>query len=104
MWAAGQRHAPADLPPAKRPGTHYTGGWMHIGQVWTDAEYLAPAEIRSPGCPACNESQYRQGYPGPLSLLWWNVKIQYHVHKTLILHPLLSHLDPAHTASCPTYV
>jgi len=24
----GQRHAPAALPPGKRPGTHCIGGWM----------------------------------------------------------------------------
>jgi len=24
----GQRHAPADLLPGKRPGTHCTGGWV----------------------------------------------------------------------------
>jgi hypothetical protein len=24
----GQRHAPAALPPGKRPGTHFIGGWM----------------------------------------------------------------------------
>jgi hypothetical protein len=23
-----QRHAPADLPPGKKPGTHCTGGWV----------------------------------------------------------------------------
>ena len=23
-----QRHAPAVLPPAKRAGTHFTGGWL----------------------------------------------------------------------------
>ena len=24
----GQHHAPADLPPGKRPGTHCIGGWV----------------------------------------------------------------------------
>ena len=28
MWVGGQRHAPAALPSAKRPGTHFKGGWM----------------------------------------------------------------------------
>jgi hypothetical protein len=23
----GQRHAPAALPPGKKPGTHFIGGW-----------------------------------------------------------------------------
>jgi hypothetical protein len=24
----GQRHVPAALPPGKKPGTHYIGGWV----------------------------------------------------------------------------
>jgi len=28
MWVGGQRHAPAALLAVKRPGTHYTGGWV----------------------------------------------------------------------------
>jgi hypothetical protein len=28
MWVGGQPHAPAALPPGKRPGTHCTGGWV----------------------------------------------------------------------------
>jgi len=28
MGMGGQRHAPAALLPGKRPGTHFTGGWM----------------------------------------------------------------------------
>jgi len=28
MGMNGQRHAPAALPPAKRPGTDCTGGWV----------------------------------------------------------------------------
>jgi len=28
MVVGGQRHAPAALPPGKRPGTHSTGGWV----------------------------------------------------------------------------
>jgi hypothetical protein len=35
----GQRHAPAALPPGKRPGTHCIGGWVGpqggSGRVWT---------------------------------------------------------------------
>ena len=27
----GQRHAPAALPPGKRPGNHCTGGWVDPG-------------------------------------------------------------------------
>jgi hypothetical protein len=28
MGVGGQLHAPAALPPGKRPGTHFTGGWV----------------------------------------------------------------------------
>jgi hypothetical protein len=28
MGVGGQPHAPAALPPGKRPGTHCTGGWV----------------------------------------------------------------------------
>jgi hypothetical protein len=28
MGVSGQRHAPAALPPGKRPGTHCTGSWV----------------------------------------------------------------------------
>ena len=28
MEVGGQRHLPAALPQGKRPGTHFTGGWM----------------------------------------------------------------------------
>jgi len=28
MGVGGQPHAPAALPPGRRPGTHCIGGWM----------------------------------------------------------------------------
>jgi hypothetical protein len=28
MGVAGKRHAPAALPPGKRPAPHCTGGWV----------------------------------------------------------------------------
>jgi hypothetical protein len=28
MGVGGQLHAPAALPPVKKPGTHFIGGWM----------------------------------------------------------------------------
>jgi hypothetical protein len=61
----GQLHAPAALPPGKRPGTHCTGGWVGPGPVWTAAEILAPTGIRSQDRPARSESLYRVRYPGP---------------------------------------
>jgi hypothetical protein len=42
MRVGGQLHAPATLPPGKRAGTHFIGGWVAPGPVWTGAENLAP--------------------------------------------------------------
>jgi hypothetical protein len=38
---------PPPLYPRERPGTLCTGGWVAPGQVWTDAENLAPNVIPS---------------------------------------------------------
>ena len=54
MEVGGHRHAPADFPSGKRPGTHFAGGWKPSPQpppplpVRTDALYLAPPEFRPP--------------------------------------------------------
>ena len=56
MGVGGQGHAPAALPPGKRPGTHFTGGWGgpqgRSGRVWKisappafDPRPLQPIEI-----------------------------------------------------------
>jgi hypothetical protein len=47
------------------------------GPVWTGAEKLAAAGIRSPDPPARSESIYRLSYPGPLyfSLYPLNLKL-----------------------------
>jgi len=44
MGVGGQHHDPAALPPEKRPGTHFTGGWVgpNAGLDGT----LAPTGIR----------------------------------------------------------
>jgi hypothetical protein len=48
----GQRHAPADLPPGKRPGTHCIGGWV------------GPRA----GLDGCRKSRsHRDSIPGPCS-------------------------------------
>jgi hypothetical protein len=71
MGVGGQRHAPAALPPRKKPGTHYVGGWVvpragrSPGLVWTGAEYLVPTGIRFPDRPGRSESLYRLSYPDP---------------------------------------
>jgi hypothetical protein len=46
MRVGGQLHAPAALPPGKRPGTHCIGGWWAPGPVWTATENLDPTRIR----------------------------------------------------------
>jgi hypothetical protein len=43
-------------------------GW-DSGPAWTDAENLAPIEIRSPDRPTRSESLYRLGYPGAPAFL-----------------------------------
>jgi hypothetical protein len=57
MRVAGQRQAPAALPLGKRPGTHYTGGWMGV-------ERLVFTGIRSQDRPVRSESLYRLRYAG----------------------------------------
>jgi len=61
----GQRHAPAALPPGKRPGIHYIGNWVAPEPVWTGAKYLTPIGIRFLDRPVCSELLYRLRYPGP---------------------------------------
>jgi hypothetical protein len=41
-------HAPAALPPGKRPGTHCIGGWVSPRAVWTGVENLAPPGFDPP--------------------------------------------------------
>jgi hypothetical protein len=61
MGVDGQRHAPAALPPGKRPGTHCTGG--RVGpRSGLDG-------IRSPDRPARSESLYRLSYTEEMCML-----------------------------------
>jgi hypothetical protein len=57
----GHRHAPADLPLGKRPGTHCTGGWVGSRASLED---LALIGIRPPDRPARSELLYRLSNPG----------------------------------------
>jgi len=54
----GQRHAPNALPQGKKPSSHYTGGWVDRGSVWTCAENLAATRIRIPDRPARSQPRY----------------------------------------------
>jgi hypothetical protein len=65
MEVGSQRHAPAALPRERDSiPTVKEAGWAP-GQVWTGAENLALAGIRSPDRPARSKSLHRLLYPGP---------------------------------------
>jgi hypothetical protein len=60
----GKRHAPAALPPEKRPASHYAGGWVgHQGlsrRVWRislqpgfDPWTIQPVASRYTDCSSC---------------------------------------------------
>ena len=52
MDMGGQNHAPTSLPPGKKPGTPYTGGWV----------------ARRPCLGGCGKSRpNRDSIPGPSS-------------------------------------
>ena len=42
MGIAGQHHAPAALPLAKRSGSHCAGGWMGSGTGLDRCEKISP--------------------------------------------------------------
>ena len=58
----GQRHAPAALPPGKRPGTHCIGGLVgpRAGLDGCGKSHL-PTGIRSPDLPARSEASTVHG-------------------------------------------
>ena len=50
-------------------------GWAP-GQVWTGVENLAPPTgIRSPDCPACNQSLYGLSYPAHVYSMYLRLKL-----------------------------
>jgi hypothetical protein len=53
-----QRHAPAAIYPRKRPGTHFTGGWVGTGAGMDRCGKSRPTGIRSPDRPARSQSLY----------------------------------------------
>jgi hypothetical protein len=61
MGVGGQNHAPATLPPGKRPGTHCTGGWVAPRAGLSGVEHLASTEIRSRDRAGRSESLDRLG-------------------------------------------
>jgi hypothetical protein len=65
-----QLHALAALPPAKRCGTHCTGGCVGPRTGLDGCEKSRPpTRIQSPDRPARSESLYRLSYRGPSCLL-----------------------------------
>ena len=65
MVVGGRNHAPAALPAGRDPIPILQEAEWAPGPVWTGAENLGPAGIRSPERPARSESLYRLTYPGP---------------------------------------
>jgi len=66
MGLGGQRHAPATLPPGRRPGTHYTEGWVGPTTGLDRRGKSCPlTRIRPPSRPARIKALYRLRYPGP---------------------------------------
>jgi len=52
---SGQQYAPAALHPWERLGTHFTGGWLAPGPVWTGGK-SRPHRDSIPDCPARTQS------------------------------------------------
>jgi len=60
----GERSAasPDRTLPRERPGTHFTGGWVAPGPVWTDGK-SRPHRDSIPDRPDRSQSLYRLSYP-----------------------------------------
>jgi hypothetical protein len=71
MGVGGQGHAATALPPGKRPGTHFTGGWMGRKAGLEGCGKFVSTRILSPGRTARSESLYGLSYSGPLSDSHW---------------------------------
>ena len=65
MGVSGQRHAPAVLPPGKKPGTHCTGGWVGPRASLDGCEKLGHHRGSFPDRTALSESLYRLSHPDP---------------------------------------
>jgi len=65
---SGQRHPLAALPPGKRTGTHFIGGWVGLLTGLDGCGRSRPTGIQSPDSPAHCELLYRLSYRSPLTL------------------------------------
>jgi hypothetical protein len=62
MVVGGQLHAPAALPLRKRPGTHFTGGWVG---PWASLDVCGKCRPHRDSISGRGESLYQLSYPGP---------------------------------------
>jgi len=65
MGVVGQSHIPVALPPGKRLGTNYIGGWVGPRAGLDGCGKSRPNGIRSTDRPALSKSLYRLSYHGP---------------------------------------
>jgi len=52
MVVCGQGHAPVDLPPGMKPGTHCTGGWVDLGTSLNGSQKIVSVRILTLDHPA----------------------------------------------------
>ena len=84
MRVGGQLHAPAALPPGKRPGTHCIGGWVGPRAGLDGCGKSRPYRDR----PARSESLYRLRCKCSFNyraLFWWPCRGRY--SNTMITYP-----------------
>jgi hypothetical protein len=67
-----QHYTPAVLPPVKNRYPLYRKLGGPQSRSWRVWKNLIPTRIRSPDRPACSQSIYRLGYPGPDIQLTWH--------------------------------
>jgi hypothetical protein len=60
-----QDHAPAAVPPGKRPGNHCIGAWVGSRAGLKRCGKSRPYRDSIPDSPARRQSLYRLSYPGP---------------------------------------
>ena len=66
---SGQQHVPAALYPLERSGTHFTGGWVGPGPVWTGGK-SRPHRDSIPDRPVRSSVAIPTELPGPI---FWDV-------------------------------
>ena len=59
---SGQQHAPAELYPREKPGTHFTGGWVGPRAGLARGK-SRPHRDSIPDRPSRSQSLYRLSYP-----------------------------------------